>query len=226
MPVTVVLHMHHGGCFQKVPHLVYSFGEMKKVEHDSNYLSTGNIKGIVIELGYNVERIKKIYFSKLELPFEDSLVSIESDEELYVKHNDVHFIESTSNDNESDDGYSDCMANNKYDEYGSDVKDKEVARVKGKKKKMHDDMVVDLERLRAENGENWEGSNAFDDIYAYYQDLDDANSPLSSETDDGSDDKGEEEKKKREMRYPRCNASSAKEGVELEISFKFIMRSN
>jgi len=234
MPVAAVLHVHHGGCFQKVPHLVYGFGDMKKVERDSDYLSVRSIKGIIVELGYNAKTIKKIYFSKPELPFEDSLVSIESDEEvrelivlcksfeyvqLYVEHNDVHFIESPSNDNESDDGHSDCMANDEYDEYGSDVEDEEVARVRGTKKKMHDDIVADLEGLRAENGENWEGSNAFDDIYAHYQDSDDADSPLSSETDGDGDDKG---KKKRKMRYPRYNASPSKEGVELEIGLKFI----
>ncbi|KAJ8431353.1 hypothetical protein Cgig2_002076 [Carnegiea gigantea] len=164
---------------QKVLHLVYGFGEMKKVERDSDYLSVRRIKGIIVELGCNAKIIKKIYFSKPELPFEDSLVSIESDEEvrelimlcksfeyvqLYVEHNDVHFIESPSNHNESDDGHSDCMANDECDEYGSDVEDEEVARVRGTKKKMHDDMVADLEGLRAENQENWEGSNAFDDI--------------------------------------------------------------
>ena len=234
MPVAAVLHVHHGGCFQKVPHLVYGFGDMKKVERDFDYLSVRSIKGIIVELGYNAKTIKKIYFSKPELPFEDSLVSIESDEEvrelivlcksfeyvqLYVEHNDVHFIESPSNDNESDDGHSDCMANDEYDEYGSDVEDEEVARVRGTKKKMHDDIVADLEGLRAENGENWEGSNAFDDIYAHYQDSDDADSLLSSETDGDGDDKG---KKKRKMRYPRYNASPSKEGVELEIGLKFI----
>ena len=53
MLVVVVLHVHHGGCFQKVPHLVYGFGEMKKVEHDSDFLSVHSIKGIIVELGYD-----------------------------------------------------------------------------------------------------------------------------------------------------------------------------
>jgi len=208
MPITAVLHVHHGGCFQKVPHLVYGLGEMKKVECDPDYLSVGNIKDIVIELGYTEKRIEKIYFSKPESPFEDSLVSIESDEQvcelmvlcksfeyvcLYVEHNDVQFVGSPGNDNESNDGHSDCMVDDKYDEYGSDVEDEEFAWIRRKKKKMHGDMVADIDGLRVENGQNWVGSNAFDDIYAYYQDSDDADSPVSSETDDGGD-QGREKK--------------------------------
>jgi len=44
-----LLHMYHGGYFQKIPNLVYGLGEMKKVECDTDYLSVDNIKGIVIE---------------------------------------------------------------------------------------------------------------------------------------------------------------------------------
>ena len=61
---------------------MYGLGEMKKVERDADYLSVGNIKEIVIELGYTERRIKKIYFSKPELPFEESLVSIERVEDV------------------------------------------------------------------------------------------------------------------------------------------------
>ncbi|KAJ8435630.1 hypothetical protein Cgig2_000296 [Carnegiea gigantea] len=157
MPMIAILHVHHGGCFQKVPHLVCGLGEMKKVERDFDYLT---IVGLYC---------KKDYKSIPELPFEDSLVSIESDEEvheiivlcksfeyvqLYVEHNDVHFVESTNSDNESDDGHSDCIANDEYYKYDSNVEDEEVAQVRGKKKKMHDDMVANLEGLRAKNGEN------------------------------------------------------------------------
>ncbi|KAJ8436505.1 hypothetical protein Cgig2_003203 [Carnegiea gigantea] len=168
MPMAAILHVHHGGCFQKVSHLVFEYVQ------------------------------------------------------LHVEHNDVHFIESPSNDNESDDGHSDCMANDEYDEYGSDVEDEEVARVRGTKKKMHDDMVANVEGLGAENGENWKRSNAFDDIYTYYQDSNDADRPLSGETDGDGDDKGRKKRKKRKMRYPRYNASPSKEGDELEIGLKFI----
>ncbi|KAJ8443225.1 hypothetical protein Cgig2_017218 [Carnegiea gigantea] len=235
MLMMALLHVHHDGYFQKVPYLVYGLGETKKVERDADYLSIGNIKGIVIELGYNARRIKKIYFRKPELPFEESLVSIERDEDvrelvrlcksieyvnLYVEHNDeVDFVES----NESNDDHSDCMVDYEYDEYGSDVEDEEIARIREKKKKMHKEVLADLEGLRAENGEDWEQSNALDDIYAHYQDSDDADSPITSDTDDDDgDDKQRKKKKKRTIRYPRYNASSSKEGIELQVGLMFI----
>ncbi|KAJ8439383.1 hypothetical protein Cgig2_021797 [Carnegiea gigantea] len=127
----------------KVPNLMYGLWEMKKVECD--YLGVDNMTSIVIELGYSERRIKKIYYRKPNLPFEDSLVSIESDEEvrelivlsksfeyvsLYIEHNDEpQCVVSANNGNESndDDGDSDCMAGDKYDEYGSKVEDEEVA---------------------------------------------------------------------------------------------------
>ncbi|KAJ8428414.1 hypothetical protein Cgig2_024560 [Carnegiea gigantea] len=62
-------------------------------------------------------------------------------------------------------------------------------------------MVADLDGLRAENRESWGQRNNFDDIYAYYQDSDDADSPISSESD---------------------NASLSNKGVELEVGLKFI----
>ena len=116
-------------------------------------------------MGYTKKRIKKIYFGKPKLPFEDSLVPIEIEEEicelivlctslyyvhLYVDHNDVYFIESASNDNESDGGHNDCMADDESDEYDSDVEDEEFAGIRGKKKKMHNKMVVDVEGLNVE----------------------------------------------------------------------------
>jgi len=82
MSVKIILHVHHGDYFQKIPNLVYGVGEMKKVECDIDYLSADNIKGIVIELGYSERKIKQIYYRKPKLAFEDSLVSIESDEEV------------------------------------------------------------------------------------------------------------------------------------------------
>ncbi|KAJ8428262.1 hypothetical protein Cgig2_006833 [Carnegiea gigantea] len=224
MIATAILYMHHGGCFQKFPHLVYSLGQMKQVECDIDYLSVGNILDIVIGLGYIETRIKKIYFSKPELPFEDNLVSIENDEKvhelivlcknseyvcLYVEHNDeVNFVKSATNDNESDDGRSDYMADDEYDEYGSNIEEYEVARIRREKHKMYDEMVADLDGLRAENREHWEGSNAVADIYAYYQDSDDVDSLYEKE-------------KKRIIRYPWYNASSSKERVELEVGLKF-----
>jgi len=98
-------------------------------------------------------------------------------------------------------------ADYKYDKYGSDVEDKEVARISAKKKKIHEEILADLEGLRAENGEDWEQTNALDDIYAHYQDSDDADSPITSDTnDDDGEDKQRKKKKKRTIRYPRYNA--------------------
>jgi len=45
MLMTTLLHVHHGGYFQKVPHLVYGLGEMEKVERDVDCLSVGNSLG-------------------------------------------------------------------------------------------------------------------------------------------------------------------------------------
>ena len=88
-----------------------------------------------------------MYFSLLELPFKEKLVSIERDEDvhesvgsckslgyvnLYVEHNDeVDFIES----NESNDDHINCTADYEYDEYGSDVEDEKLARIRAKQKK-------------------------------------------------------------------------------------------
>ncbi|KAJ8425856.1 hypothetical protein Cgig2_020324 [Carnegiea gigantea] len=52
---------------------------------------------------------------------------------------------------------------------------------------------------------------------------DDADSPITSDTDDDDgDDKQRKKKKKRTIRYPRYNASSLKEGIELQVGLMFI----
>ncbi|KAJ8435492.1 hypothetical protein Cgig2_033231 [Carnegiea gigantea] len=198
MSVKSVLHVHHGGGFQKIPHVVHGLEEMKKVECDTDYVSVDNIKGIAIELGMEKERLRK-YTTGSQI-----LVSIESDEEvrelillsksfeyvsLYVEYNDEpQSVVSANNGNESNNGDSDSMADDKYEEYGSKVEDGEVSWIRGEKKKMHDEMVADLDELRAKNRENWGERNDFDDIYSYYQESDDADSPASSESDDDDDD--------------------------------------
>ncbi|KAJ8441580.1 hypothetical protein Cgig2_023144 [Carnegiea gigantea] len=173
---------------------------MKKLECDTDCLNVDTIKGIVIELRYSERRITKIYYRKPNLPFEDSIVSIESDEvresivlnksfeyvSLYVEHNDEpQRVVSANNGNESNngDGHNECMADKKYEEYGSEVEDKERG-----KKRMHDEMVADLDGLKAKNRESWGQRNAFADKYAYYHDSDDADSPVSSESDVNDDD--------------------------------------
>ncbi|KAJ8439382.1 hypothetical protein Cgig2_021796 [Carnegiea gigantea] len=61
-------------------------------------------------------------------------------------------------------------------------------------------------------------------IYAYYQDYDDTNSPVSSETDVDNDDgdKGRKQKKKKIITYPRYNAILSNKEVKLEVSLNFI----
>ncbi|KAJ8442988.1 LOW QUALITY PROTEIN: hypothetical protein Cgig2_014510 [Carnegiea gigantea] len=82
---------------------------------------------------------------------------------------------------------------------------------------MHEEVLADLEGLRAENGE--EQTNALDDIYAHYKDSYDADNPITSDIDDDDgDDKQRKKKKKRTIKYSRYNASSSKEGVELQAS--------
>ncbi|KAJ8423692.1 hypothetical protein Cgig2_023446 [Carnegiea gigantea] len=84
---------------------------------------------------------------------------------LYVEHNDeVQHVEYANNGNNSDDGHNDYMVHDKYEEYGPDVKDEEDLGLK----------------IR----ENYGQSCAFNDIYLYYQDSDDANSSIRSDDDD------------------------------------------
>ena len=66
-------------------------------------MSVNDIKERVVNLGYHEERIKEMYFSRPNVPFEDSLVPIDSDKQvreliklclesgsisIYVEHND------------------------------------------------------------------------------------------------------------------------------------------
>ena len=90
-----------------------------------------------------------MYFSLLELPCKEKLVSIERDEDvresvglckslgyvnLYVEHNDeVDFIES----NESNDDHINCTADYEYDEYGSDVEMRNLLELERNKKRRY-----------------------------------------------------------------------------------------
>jgi len=56
--------------------------EHNKVEVDPGFLSVNDIKEIVSKLWYIDDRIQTVYFCKPNLPFEDSLVVIESDTEV------------------------------------------------------------------------------------------------------------------------------------------------
>ncbi|KAJ8433709.1 hypothetical protein Cgig2_019818 [Carnegiea gigantea] len=223
-----------------------NLGELKRGQVEVKHVIESIINDIVVligmfkpSLGYTESIIEKIYFKKPKLEFKDSLVSIETDEEvhelivlyksfdyvsLYVEHDDeVWPAKSVNNDNESDDGHSYYMVDDKYDDYGSDVKDEEVAQNRAQKKKeMHDEVVADLEGPRNENKENWGKSNAFDDMYVYYQDSNDANSSVISESDDDDVGKGRKKKKKRAITYSQYNTISSNKGAKLELGRNFI----
>ena len=82
---------------------------------------------------------------------------------------------------------------------------------------MHGDMVADIDGLiRVENGQNWVGSNTFDDIYAYYQYSDDADSPLSSETDDD----GDHGRKKKKLKGQRDTLDIIQAHQRRKLSYK------
>jgi len=71
---TACLHIFHGGSFERVPHLLYT--ESDAFEVDSNYLSVDDIKENVVNLGHSEDRIQELYFSRPNVPFEESLVLI------------------------------------------------------------------------------------------------------------------------------------------------------
>ena len=61
---------------------------------------------------------------------------------------------------------------------------------------------LQIQRGLEQKMERQEQTNALDDIYAHYQDSDDADSPITSETDDNDgDDKQRKKKNKRTIRY-------------------------
>jgi len=87
---------------------MYTECKCSEVEVGPDYLSVYDMKEIVSKLGYKEDNIKTIYFCKSDLPFEESLVSIESNAEvreliellamrefvcLYVEHVDDEKIE-------------------------------------------------------------------------------------------------------------------------------------
>ena len=102
-PQTVCLRIFHGGSFERAPLLLYTDSEVSDMYMDPNYMSVDDIKEGRGNLGYSEERIKEMYFSRPNVPFEDSLVPIQSDKEvreltklclessfvsIYVEHND------------------------------------------------------------------------------------------------------------------------------------------
>jgi len=99
---TTCLYIFDGGSFKRVPHLLYTESEASDVYMDLDYMSAYDIKERVVNLGYSKERIKEMYFSRPDVPFEYSLVPIQSNKEvreliklysesdivsIYVEHN-------------------------------------------------------------------------------------------------------------------------------------------
>ncbi|KAJ8437074.1 hypothetical protein Cgig2_002041 [Carnegiea gigantea] len=151
----VVLHVYHGGGFQRMPYLVYCDGNISEFESDCKKLSVEDIRDNILALGYSDRMIKGIYFSKSNLAFEESLVAINSETVdelrllspilqylyLYIEHNvdmasDYHDSHSTVDDN--------------YDEYGLDFDDDEVVKIIKTKQKMEKDHLPDFEALKDE----------------------------------------------------------------------------
>ncbi|KAJ8421639.1 hypothetical protein Cgig2_000616 [Carnegiea gigantea] len=187
MSKKIVLHVYHGGGFQRMPHLVYCEGNISGFECDAKKLSIDSIRDNIVALGYSKRNIKALYLRKPNFSFDESLVAINSDTVyvcLYVEHND---------DTKSDSNDSDAMVDNDFNEHGSYVDDEEAARIIKEKQKMDKDHRADLEALRDEGLEFISGGNVFYDTDMFetnYQDSDYANSPPSSETDeDGNDER-------------------------------------
>ncbi|KAJ8430034.1 hypothetical protein Cgig2_010963 [Carnegiea gigantea] len=158
MSKKVLSHVYHSGGFERMPHLVYYEGDISEFESDVKKLSVDNIRDNIVALGYLKRNIKAIYLSNPNLGFEESLVEISSETNyvcLYVEHND---------EAKSDSGDSDAMVDDDFKEYGSDVDDKEAARIIKKKQKLDKDYIADLKALSDEGVEFISGGNVFDDI--------------------------------------------------------------
>jgi len=93
-------------------------------------------------------------------------------------------VVSMSNEIDLNGDDSDDLVDDDYDEHGSEYEDEEFLEVMPKRKQMREELVAKLEAITTENNVNMGGDNAFDvanSLGAYYQDSDNANSPLSSE---------------------------------------------
>ena len=128
------------------------------------------------------------------------------------------------NQTESPDYDSDYMTDDDYDHYGSDVDDEELVEPRQKKRQMRADVLDEIGALRDENIEFRGGSYEVDfmnGLEAYYQDSDNAASPISSEDDGNAAGGGTKKKKKRTIAYPRFNENISMEGFDLEVGMLF-----
>ena len=102
---TACLHIYHGGHFESDPIFLHAEGELTEAKMNMDYMSVEDIKGVVLKLGYATERIKPIYFCRLDVLFEESLVEIKNDGnirdlmtscerhlhvDLFVEHTDTY----------------------------------------------------------------------------------------------------------------------------------------
>ena len=52
---------YHGGLFVRTPTLVYMEGEASSCYVDPDMISVGDLRGIVVELGYAEHRIRRLH---------------------------------------------------------------------------------------------------------------------------------------------------------------------
>ena len=228
-PRSVCLCVFHGRSFERVPHLLYTTSKVSDVYMEPDYMSVDDIKKKVVNLGYSEEMTKEMYFSRPNVPFEDSLVPIQSDKEvreltklclkcdyvlIYVEHNDdeidkgkgvldeeAHF---PGLSNSYDDKYNSDGLTNSY----NDDDDPELIDVWEEKKATKEAIVAKLEDGRDNVGyESGEGAvNAEHEAKGgdeQYQDSDNANSlnDDSGEDDVEGDKKGKTTKTEKLPRY-------------------------
>lgn len=214
-----LLLINHGGSFRRLLHFSYSGGRQSKFQCDLDYQSVDNIKDMVLKLGYLESTVKFIYFSKPNSPPEESLVSIKSDKEvhevirlsssgqylsLFVKHD-------KGDDNVEDGGDNGNMAEDNYANYGSEEDDEERDQLRKKVRQIVQESGAEIEAFEVEN-EQWRSNNQFIEgvlnefgevnaLESFYQDSDNANSPLSSDTDADDNNDGRTKQKKKNESY-------------------------
>ncbi|KAJ8443157.1 hypothetical protein Cgig2_005708 [Carnegiea gigantea] len=234
-----LLLINHGGSFRRLPHFSYSGGPKSKFQCDPDHLSVDNIKDMILTLGYLKSTVKCIYFSRPNSPLEESIVSIKSDKEVHevirLSSSGQYlslFVEHDKGDDKVEDGGDNGnMAEDNYANYGSDKDDEEGDQLRKKVRQIVQEFGAEIKAFEVEN-EEWRSSsqfiegvlNEFGEVNAlesFYQDSDNANSPLSSDTDVDDDDDGGTKKKKKKESYPRYNPSTSVEDVKLEVGMMF-----
>ena len=247
---TGCLRIFHGGSFERVPHLLYIESEVSMVYLDPDYLSVEDLKENVVKLGYSEDRIKEIYLSRPNVPFEESLVPIQTDKEvrevirlcselefvsIYVEHNDdVNDKGKKVLSNEGGDENSDSSVGE--EEYFPDVNQESDAyddddwsnsdNDDPELKEIRDKKGAAKEAINAELEELEanvvdEGMQSNDGGAEHYQDSDNADSPADdSGADDDDHTAGKKRKRKMREKYPRYSGPSVA-NAELYVGMKF-----